>query len=716
MATFGGSTVAALSPLIDLVFPVSALTGYSGTVPDQANNDQPTVETLLKQRMQESEGWNGASGALFAGLPSGVPFVLGLVAKLAEQFTGIDITDWLDQWEALPLVGELPGIVEDALGTIFTQSVNLLSIFGDLNFLDPDFNPTEALTSFIELMLDIPDLLVGLVDGLIPTDLFGGFDASKIISGEFPMEMITGLLDFLDDIPGLDIVTDLIDGLLNGGQPVNVLNLFGQIPSSLFGIIPVQALGGTAPNPLNNGGFDGSISMIGDGVWTFDPAVGRTSAGSAKTTADGTAKALLSNAVDVNPGDKLSPEIWFRSNGYVGTGTPLKLTVRTYLRNTTTGVETPVSTSTIAQMAGPGTTFTKLSGTYTVPTNGTVNRVRLRPLVDTTATAGDIWVDDGNLAKQGFGPFGGVLDMFGLSTLDDLFDIDVSDIWAGIVTAFISPLGLLFGTGDSIPDTNVPGIGGILGEIFGAITGIFTSGIGHTDMTTAVQGQTDAVTGQSAMISQIAAALSPGTPDNDAFERTNSTNLDTGWTQFQTGSGAKLSTSNGHDAVFAINPLTAGEWVAYRTSVFAAGDNQVVEVVFATAPATFGANGYNDLWLRQTNFASFATRTGLCLRYRGDGDLKLYWVNSGAFGTPLFTGTTPLKAVAGTTWRFEAGIGLVPRRFKSYFNGTPIMDSTEVGTTSQYGASYLRRGFGGKSESVLANFMPGNLRSWTASG
>lgn len=268
----------------------------------------------------------------------------------------------------------------------------------------------------------------------------------------------------------------------------------------------------------------------------------------------------------------------------------------------------------------------------------------------------------------------------------------------------------------ALGDASVPGVGNILDEIWGGISGFFNTGRSHSDMTAAVQGQADAVTGQAAMVSQIAAALSPGTPDSDTFERTNTTDLSAVWTQFQSGTGAKLSTSNGHDAVFAVNPLTAGEWVTYRTSVFAAGDNQVVEMVFATVPATFGANGYNDLWLRQTNFASFATRTGLCLRYKGDGTLALYWVNSGAFGTALFTGTAPIKAIAGTTFRFEAGVGLVPRRFRAYFNGTPIMDSTEAGTTSQYGASYRRRGFGGKSESVLANFMPGNLRQWTASG
>lgn len=268
----------------------------------------------------------------------------------------------------------------------------------------------------------------------------------------------------------------------------------------------------------------------------------------------------------------------------------------------------------------------------------------------------------------------------------------------------------------ALADDRVPGVGNILDEIWGGINGFLNTGRSHSDMTTAVQGQTDALIGQAATVSQIAAALSPGNPDHDEFERTNTTNLDTGWTQYQSGSGAKLSTSNGHDAQFSINPLTPGEWVAYRASVFAAGDNQVVEMVFATVPRTFGANGYNDLWLRQTNFGSFAARTGLCLRYKGDGTYALYWVNAGTFGTALTSGTAPLKATAGTTWRFEAGVGLAPRRFRSFFNGTPIMDYTEGGTTSQYGASYLRRGFGGKSESVLVNFMPGDLRQWTASG
>jgi hypothetical protein len=83
-------------------------------------------------------------------------------------------------------------------------------------------------------------------------------------------------------------------------------------------------------------------------------------------------------------------------------------------------------------------------------------------MVDTTATAGDIWVDDGSIIKPGNGPFDGILDLFGLGTLGDLFNLDVSDVWANIISLFLNPLGLLEDT-----------IG--RGDLLDTITGIFGS-------------------------------------------------------------------------------------------------------------------------------------------------------------------------------------------------------------------------------------------------
>lgn len=242
----------------------------------------------------------------------------------------------------------------------------------------------------------------------------------------------TPTLPGVNSIPLLNVLSNL---LVNGGQPLNVLNLFGQLPNELFGIIPASAIGSGNPNLLNNGGFDGSISMDGSGVWTWDAAVGHTTTGAASTTANGTLKALLSNAVDVEPSQVLAPSVWVKSSSYAGSGTPIRLGVRTYLAGAA------VSTTNVTSVAGPGGTWTQVTGSYTVPSSG-VDQVRLRLVVDTTATGGTVWFDDASLTKPGAGPFDAI---FGALT-------DGAPI--------VNLIPDLFRALSEIPNGNVLGIGG----------------------------------------------------------------------------------------------------------------------------------------------------------------------------------------------------------------------------------------------------------------
>lgn len=531
--------------------------------------------------------------------------------------------------------------------------------------------------------------------------------------------------------------------LLDGGSPLNAQNLFGSISSELLSILPIGQLGNAPVELMVNSGFDGSVSMSALGHWTWDATTGHTSNGSAMATADGTTKSLFSNAIDVTAAQKLTLSAWASWAGLTYSGSPIQLNVAKYLDGSLVGYD-PIAS--IAPSAGTHT-WQESTGSYTVPSG--VDRIRVKITVTSLATAGSVWFDDVSATKTGliqqswvtdlisdftgiFGSFGGsgILSEFqnagtnilallgGPSLTGSPGALDVGDIWTTIINDVLNPLELLFGVGSSIPDGNVPGVGNILDNIWSGITGLLNSGRSQTDMQTAVASQTDAITNHAAVLSQVVAALSTGTPDSDDFERTSSTDLgSTLWDQYQTGSGAKLCTSDGHNAIFSINLLTAGEWVARRKTTFAATDNQVVEIVLNTIPATFAANGYNDLWLRMTTFSTFATRTGIRFRYTGDGSISLDWVGSGTVSN-LFSGSASIKATAGATLRFEAGNGLTPRRFRALINGTPVMDFTESGTTSQYGVSsgYKYRGFGAKSESVLVNFLPGNLRQWTASG
>jgi hypothetical protein len=299
----------------------------------------------------------------------------------------------------------------------------------------------------------LADWATGILDDF--GTIFSAFDGIDLTDpGAILSAIISAVADAVADIPVVGELAALIENLVNGGQPINVQNLFGQLTQGLFGIVPASSISSNNPNLLNNGGFDGSISMDGSGVWTYDATTGHTSNGSASTTANSTLKALLSNAVDVTVGQKLSPTVWVKTSSYAGTGTPIRLAVKTYLAGAA------VSTTNIQSIAGPGGTWTQMTGTYTVPSG--VDSVRLRLVVDTTATGGTIWFDDGSLTKPGNGPFDGILDMFGLGALDDLFDVNVDDIWTQIITGTFNPLGALF---PGLLDSSVVGGHGGLADL-----------------------------------------------------------------------------------------------------------------------------------------------------------------------------------------------------------------------------------------------------------
>lgn len=185
------------------------------------------------------------------------------------------------------------------------------------------------------------------------------------------------------------------------------------------------------------------------------------------------------------------------------------------------------------------------------------------------------------------------------------------------------------------------------------------------------------------------------------------------WDTYSTGTGT--ITCDGHNAAIAGNVLSTYEVVARRNFKQAAGDFQHCEVVFQTTPGgLFIANGHNDLWLRMTNFTTWATRTGMRMRLSGNGFWTLDWLLNGA-ATNLAVASVPVSpaAVVGSTFGFDAGFAGVARRFRATLNGNPFVDTIEAGTTSQYGVNNLWRGLGGKAETGVN---PGLMRQWTATG
>jgi hypothetical protein len=128
-------------------------------------------------------------------------------------------------------------------------------------------------------------------------------------------------------------------------------------------------------------------------LWTWDSATGHTTNGSAKTTANSTLKALLSNPSKSRKGRQLSPAVWVKGSGYTGSGTPIRLAVRTYLSGAVVG------TTNIQSVAGPGGPRGPNSpGRTRFPQVWTLSPSAL--VVDSTATGGTIWFDDATLSKS----------------------------------------------------------------------------------------------------------------------------------------------------------------------------------------------------------------------------------------------------------------------------------------------------------------------------
>ena len=160
-------------------------------------------------------------------------------------------------------------------------------------------------------------LITGLADGDLAT-IGRFFDALRAFMH----------FDLLD--PGFDPVAAALSfvhqvlkpvGVLDGTSALAARNLFGDLAANLFRLVPLTSIGDTNPNLLddpqfqNGDGFDGT-----EGV-DHDPTVGRTSLGSVRFTADGTANEILSDPwIPVSQGQQVTLSAYARWAGLTGSG------------------------------------------------------------------------------------------------------------------------------------------------------------------------------------------------------------------------------------------------------------------------------------------------------------------------------------------------------------------------------------------------------------
>ncbi|QLF84595.1 minor tail protein [Mycobacterium phage Gail] len=290
-----------------------------------------------------------------------------------------------DQLLKLPLetLQKIGAIMPDVLpGDFDTPLSSVNKIMSSLS--DPVFFKRADWQDFL-------DQIKGAVGGTIE-DLIEKFNHTRDQAIQIIKDLLTGLTGATDD--------DILDWINNlGGIFTGIINP-NQLP-----LIPISHLGDWAANLLPRGDLDGAISIDGGTDWLFDSTVfqsvaGRTTPGSAKTTANGTTKELLSeDLVFVTPGQKINVTGFLRHVGLTATGSPLEVGLETY---SDLAGKTMVSRPTLYAPSAPsGTTsgWLPVSGTYTVPS--TVKTFRVRLTVKPTATAGAVHFDQVMPHKSG---------------------------------------------------------------------------------------------------------------------------------------------------------------------------------------------------------------------------------------------------------------------------------------------------------------------------
>ena len=328
----------------------------------------------------------------------------------------------------------------------------------------------------VSLMLALMEPIVNALGGT--AHQFPTIDAALNALADIPLvgdliEILTGVED-----GDLEDLGTWANTLLDAFSPLNALNIFGILPTNVFGSVPIGALTDVIPNLLPLAHFP--IGSIAEGPgWIVDELVTASGgAGSAKIIADGLPHGLRGIEIPVVPNQVFDLSVLTQWTGLVSSGSPIQLGVVAFNK----GQE--VARTIIGSIANPGASsagWVPVSGQYTVPADGSVDAIKVRLMLSPLATAGTVWFDDvsgtqpgeilqewvENLPEQ----FEGILDMFGLSALADLISPDVAALWTNAIQTIINPLELL---------TELPDFTSLL-NIFGGTAPILPSAIAEVN-------------------------------------------------------------------------------------------------------------------------------------------------------------------------------------------------------------------------------------------
>ncbi|BBZ09854.1 glycine-rich domain-containing protein [Mycobacterium branderi] len=287
------------------------------------------------------------------------------------------------------VLGFLRWVVQALIGVVTGQ--NLSGVLAQLsswsNTLQSDINGAAT---------DVQQAIDNVVQ------LFGGSGTNNPVS-QILSQGKDAINQLVNSLQGLSTGNPFGD-FANALQAIPGLNIAGQLRPATGVVLAGAHIVDINPELLWAPGFDTAASVSARAPQiTWDGTTGRTNPGSLLIQPDGAyLYSDVGNPIPVTPGEQLAMSIWAKWAGLVYTGTnPIRLEVLQYKF---AGMQVPqrVSSVVLAEFTNPPASqsvWQQLSQTFTVPIDGSVDTVFLRPLVDAIATAGQVWFDDGSVKK-----------------------------------------------------------------------------------------------------------------------------------------------------------------------------------------------------------------------------------------------------------------------------------------------------------------------------
>lgn len=660
-------------------------TGDDGSIPALAQRTFGNVVDLLKNAMQNSPNFTGASGLVFEGLRSGISLPLAIIEAIIQSMLPFGIGNFLDPSAALDALANFGALGGDS-------PLNGSNLFG---FLSPGLFGTVPVSSISNSQ---PNLLGN-----------GSFSTSAAVNGSgiWTEDATVGrtalgaakavadgtLKSLLSNPIGVDegfalsaTIYTRWTALVSSGSPIKLVlrKYVGSVevlPSTLIASIS---------SPPSSGGFangPGTTGTAGQLTGTY-------------TVPAGVNNVRLNLVVESTA---TSGNVWFDDadahntqllqQGWVNGLLDAFLSVWSIFGGaSTSGGASSFMTSFLAAFggasnpAGVASYFTSLFNVLGGGSGSTLTDITNRFLHLSAGT--------------------GSFDAASLSNIINIPNISGTKV------------GGLTDTGGT--DSNILVTAGkILDSLFGGITKIPSLGATNAQMSTAVSSQASTVIGQSSAIEQILAGFGTGNKDSDDFERISATDLGPNWNITYGGANPNVvATPNGHDA----NATGNGdiEFTCRKTNIVAAGNHQTSTIVLATGiPAYPGFppfGSYVDVWVRMSAFTTFTTRTGLRFRINSAAYAASYFIHAVTTSagvvteTQLANGSLPSVPGAGASIAFEAGVAGDMRSYQARVSGTPVVS---YGDTIDRFFGNTGRGWGGKGSFALGT---PDIQQWTAQG